>query len=74
MGAIERKDSFIGYFACQWWFSVFTVCTLLGSRGFTLPIQIIPPQERSSINQYTAAYFHAILNIIADHWLSQQNA
>ena len=50
-----------------------TICTLLGKWDFTLPIWKIPPQKRSSVNQYTATYFPVILNIITYHWLSQQN-
>jgi len=46
-----------------------TLCTLLGEWGFYLSIWIIPPQNRSGMNQYTA-YFNVIFSIITYHWLS----
>lgn len=51
-----------------------TICTLLGKLGFYFSIWIILPQKRSSMNQYTAAYFNVICSIIVYHWLSQQNS
>lgn len=46
------------------------ICTLLEKWGFYLSIWIIPPQNRSSMNQYKAAYFNVIFSIITYHWLS----
>lgn len=73
MGAIERKDSFIDYFACQQWFCLYYLY-LAGDVGLYSSNSDNSTPGEKHMNQYTAAYFHAILNIIAYHWLSQQNA
>lgn len=51
-----------------------TIHSFLGKWRFSFPVQIIPLQKRSSMNQYMAAYFRVIFKIITYCWLRQQNA
>lgn len=65
----ESKGGAVGCFPCQQRPCVLYSLCLARKVGFSFPIWIIPPQKRSSVSQYTAAYFYVSFHIIAYHWL-----